>query len=260
MGMPGFRPPTPYGMMFPYLPPPYALQYPPCSYYPPPFMTPYPAGPYGPAPSGPQQYPGQPPGQYAGQPPVEWKQPRKKMGTGKLVLIIVIVLLVIGGGIAAAVLLTSGKSGSGSFSLGDASVVGANIKFRNVTLKQSGNSLTLSGRYDNKSKRKGTVYVTVEATGKGASRTINFTVPVSTGTGKSFTKKQTNSGTISEAALGTLIFQGSSDSEPSDGNVNPWDDSQSVPNDSDGTSTPSDTLPPGWEESIPDSPYSSPTI
>lgn len=180
------------------------------------------------------------------------KRPRKKMSTGKLVILIVVILLLVGGGIAAAIILTSGGGGSGTYKLGSGTVVGANIKFRNVTLKQSGNILTLSGVYDNKSKQKGTVFVTVEATGQNTVQPINFSVPVTTASGKSFSQKQSSSTKLSGATLGTLLFESSSDS----GNSLPFDTSPS-------DTEPQETTPNSSsfpQFTVPSSPYPSPSF
>ena len=159
-------------------------------------------------------------------------KPRKKMRTSTIVILIIVLLLLAGGGVAAFLLL-KGESKT-TFELGDGSVAGAKIEFNDITLKQGGNNLTLSGTYDNKSKSKGSVYVTVQAISKSTEQSITFTVPVVSGTGKSFTQKKTTSIKLESAALGSLFFQdGGSyeedqDSSSTNGSTYPWEEQSST--------------------------------
>ncbi|MCJ7745739.1 MAG: hypothetical protein MUP40_05565, partial [Actinobacteria bacterium] len=87
------------------------------------------------------------------------RKPRKKMRTSSIIILIIVLLLAAGGGVTAYILLKGEKKAS--FNLGDGSAVGAKVEFHDLTLSQQGSSLTLTGTYDNKSKSKGSVYVTV---------------------------------------------------------------------------------------------------
>lgn len=145
------------------------------------------------------------------------------MRTRNLVLVIVAAILVIGGGVAAAVLLT-GESKS-SFKLGNGTALGAKIDFKNMVIKQYGSTLTLTGSYDNKAKKEGNAYITVQAIKKGSEDEVSFTVPIVKGSSKSFTAKKTVSYKLSGATLGSILFKGEEGSEedgtnpPEDGNV-----------------------------------------
>ena len=149
------------------------------------------------------------------------------MRTSSIVILIVVLLLAAGGGVAAYLLL-KGESKT-SFKLGDGSVVGAKIEFHDLTLNQEGKALTLTGTYDNKSKSKGSVYVTVQAISKSAEQSISFTVPVVAGSGKRFTRKKTSNIKLDSAALGSLFFQGtggfeeSTNSSGTNGGAYPWE-------------------------------------
>jgi len=153
------------------------------------------------------------------------RRPRKKMRTSSVVILIIVLLLLAGGGVTAAILLKGNTKST--FRLGDGSVVGAGIKFHDVTLNQTGNTLTLSGTYDNKSKSKGNVYVTVQGVSKSTEQSVSFTVPVVSGSGKSFTQKKTTTMKLESAALGSLYFQGTGstreDSSSTNGGTYPWE-------------------------------------
>ena len=219
--------------------------------FPPAFMPMYPGGPYAmqpyfpipcaPAPYAPypmQQYPMQ---QYA-------TQPRPGLRPVYIVLIIIGVLLVIGGCVAAAILLTG--DGTSSFKLGDATVKSMDIEFRDMVITQEGNTLALTGTYDNNSKREGSVYVPVKVVSEGSQQTVTFAVPVDPNSGERFAKAKDVSFTISGATLGSLTFQGSSgydyngnDSSDSNGDDynNDSDDSGTTPKDSNGSTPPTDS-------------------
>ena len=153
------------------------------------------------------------------------------MRTSTIVILITVLLLLAGGGVAAFLLL-KGESKT-SFELGDGSVVGTEIEFNDITLKQDGNNLTLSGTYNNKSKSKGSVSVTVQATSKSTEQSINFTVPVVSGSGKSFTQKKTTNIKLESAALGPLFFVGTgsyeeeTNSSSTNGSTYPWENESS---------------------------------
>lgn len=163
-----------------------------------------------------------------------------------IIAIIVVILLLAAGGATTAVLLLLNKP-DGSFNLGSASVIGANIKFKNMRLKQNGSSLVLTGAYTNSSKKKGDVMVTVQGISNGNERLISFTVPIST-SGGSFTQRKTSTVKLSGATLGPLLFESSSSSSD-DGDTSPWNS----PSDSG-----IDTSPDGSDEE-PTSPDTSPS-
>ena len=155
---------------------------------------------------------------------------RKKASAG-LVIGIIVLLLAIAGGVTAAFLLTS--SGKASFNLGDGAVTGADIEFRGIMLEQDGSNLTLSGTYDNNSKREGDVTATVQALTGGAEQLIAFEIPVEPGTGTRFSKTKAESVKLNGATLGPLLFSSS-------GSI--YDDTSDGETDSDsktGTTTPS---------------------
>jgi len=200
------------------------------------FPIPCPPMPYAPYPMQ-QQYPMQ---QYA-------TQPRPGLRPVYIVLIIIGVLLVIGGCVAAAILLTGDSTSS--FKLGDATVKGVDIEFRDMVITQEGSTLALTGTYDNNSNREGSVYVPVKVVTEGSQQTVSFTVPVDPNSGERFAKAKDVSFTISGATLGSLTFQGSSsydddgdDSWDSNGDYNGNDsnDSGSTPKDSNGFTIPTD--------------------
>lgn len=242
----GFPPMSPYGAYGPYpsfgfFPPmPFFGGYPP---YGPPYMPPYPPpmGGY-PGYGAPSPYPGQYPQAYPG-------APRKRIKTVYIVLIIVLSLLVVGGAVTAAVLLTG--SGSSAFKLGDGSVTGTDIDFRGLLLTQKEGSLTLTGTYDNNTKREGDVFVTVQGITKGSEQLISFTVPVEPGKGKSFSQKKSSSAKLTGATLGALIYKGSTDSSDTGTNTYPWDTGTTPTNPS--TSPLNETSPsnPGTENTTP---------
>ena len=224
---------SPYGYLPSFMPMypggPYMMQ--PC------FQYPYPPVPYGPYPM--QQ-------QYA-------TQPRPGLRPVYIVLIIIGVLLVIGGCVAAAILLTG--DGTSSFKLGDGTVKGVDIEFRDVVITQEGNTLALTGTYDNNSKREGSVYVSVDVISEGSQQAVSFKVPVDANSGERFATAKDVSFTISGATLGSLTFQGSSsngDDDSSDSGTTPEDsngdyydsddsdDSDTTPKDSNGSTTPTD--------------------
>jgi len=232
----GFFPPMPWPGAYP----PYGMPYYPPMQPPPAYPgtsvagAPYQAMPYG------QAYPAQ----------------KKRMKTVYIVLIIVGVLLLIGGAVTAAVLLT-GNSNS-SFKLGDGSVTGADIDFRDLVLKQSDSDVTLTGTYDNNTKREGKVYITVQAASKGTEQLLSFTVPVTPGKGHSVNQKKTSTAKISGATLGALIYQGSSstnnsnsssdsypwETTPSNNSTSPYDNSETTPYTTSPYSTPGSRISP----------------
>ena len=173
----GFPICSPYGAYGPYpafgfFPPmPFFGGYPPYgSPYMQPFAPPpgaYPPAPYG-APAGPY------PGAYPQQQP--YPAAHKRMKTVYIILIIIGVLLLIGGAVTAAILLTGNTKSS--FNLGDGTVTGVDIEFTNMILRQSGNTVTLTGKYSNNTKREGDVFISVQGISKGSEQLINFTVPV----------------------------------------------------------------------------------
>ncbi len=200
--MPYFMPPYPYPMM-PY---PYGFG----------GQTPYQAAapyPYEPYPSVPVPYTAYPGQQQANAGAARPKKARPLYTA----LVIIVLLMLIGGGVAAAVLLTG--STNASYRLGDSSVTGVDIEFRAMSIKQSGNVLTLSGTYDNNTKYEGEVIVTVQALTSGNEQPISFTVPVVPGTGKSFSKqKSAESLKLSGATLSSLVYTGSTGSSSSGSN------------------------------------------
>ena len=209
---------SPYGSLPSFMPMypggPYAMQ--------PGFPVPYPPVPYAPYPMQ-QQYPMQ---QYA-------TQPRPGLRPVYIVLIIIGVLLVIGGCVAAAILLTG--DGTSSFKLGDGTVKGVDIEFRDVVITQEGNTLALTGTYDNNSKREGSVYVSVDVISEGSQQAVSFKVPVDANSGERFATAKDVSFTISGATLESLTFQGSSSNGDDDSS-----DSGTTPKDSNGSTTPTD--------------------
>ena len=199
-------------------------------------MPMYPGGPLALQPCYPYPYPPMPypmqPG-YQSQPYAQ--QPRPGMRPVYIVLIIIGVLLVIGGGVAAAVLLTG--DGTSSFNLGSGTVKGVDIEFKDMTLTQEGNSLVLTGTYDNNTKREGDVYVSVQVISEGAQQKVTYTVPVEPGTGQSFTKSKAASYTISGATLGPLVFQSAGtldddESNSEEDSTTPSDKEKSTPSSS----------------------------
>jgi hypothetical protein len=165
------------------------------------------------------------------------------MKTVYIVLLIIGVLLLIGGAVTAAVLLTG--NGKSSFNLGDGSVTGVDIDFKNMKLTQSGSTVTLIGTYDNNTKREGKVMVTVQGMSNGNEQLLSFTVPVGPGKGKPFTQKKTSSARLSGATLGALIYESSSTS-PSNTNTYPWETTPTTPN-----SSTEPTVPQSFPESSP---------
>lgn len=233
MGMAPFAPYGPYGFFSPYafMPPmPFFGGYSP--FYPP-FMPSYPPPmPYSAPYAGAAPYPSPYPSPYA-------QAPRGRMKTLYIVLIIIGVLLLIGGAVTAAVLLAG--NGNSAFNLGDASVTGTDIDFKDMVLKQESGQLVLTGTYDNNTKRSGDVYVTIQTASGGTEGLISFTVPVVPGKGHSFTEKKASSAKISSATLGTLIY--TSDSIDTDTSTYPWDEGR--------TTTPS-TSPRTVPETVPE--------
>lgn len=171
--------------------------------------------------------------------------PRPRMRTLYIVLIIIGVLLLIGGAVTAAILLTGNSNAA--FQLGDGSVTGVDIDFTDLALTQKGSAVTLTGKYDNNTKREGKVYITVEAVSGGTSELLSFTVPVTPGKGKSFTQKKTEAKKLSQATLGALIYQGSSSNgSDTDSDTYPWDSTPSngtSPDDGSNETTPFSTSP-----------------
>jgi hypothetical protein len=130
--------------------------------------------------------------------------------------------------VAAAILLT-GKTNA-TFRIGDGTVVGADVEFRDMVLRQDGDILILSGTYDNNTKNEGEVFVTVQAISKGQEQLVSFTVPVEAGKGKSFTQqKAAGSIKLSGATLSSLVFKGGGGSNSGNNSTYPWDQ-QSAPN------------------------------
>jgi hypothetical protein len=201
---PMFGCPYPYlGMYFwpymmPYFMPPYAMFSPP---YSPPAQIPY-----APHPAQPQPYVG--------------VVHKKKTRPLYVVLLILGLLIVVGGAVAAFLLLTGNTSAT--YRLGDGSVTGADIDFRDMVVKQNGGMLTLTGSYDNNTKNEGEVIVTIQAISKGGEQLISFNVPVAPGTGKSFSQqKSAGSIKLSGATLSSLEYEGSTETTPS-GESYPW--------------------------------------
>jgi len=162
-----------------------------------------------------QQYPMQ---QYA-------TQPRPGLRPVYIILIIIGVLLVIGGCVAAAILLTG--DGTSSFKLGDGTVKGIDIEFRDVVITQEGNTLALTGTYDNNSKREGSVCVSVNVVSDGSEQAVSFKVPVDANSGERFATAKDVSFTISGATLGSLVFQAEEGYEE-DGTQYPMDEEDST--------------------------------
>lgn len=248
----GFPPMNPYGMFagFPsygFVPPMPWPGYPPYGmpFYPPMQPPPvYPGG-YGAAGYGAGAYAAQ-----ASYPSSPYSQPyptqKRRMKTVYIVLIIVGVLLLIGGAVTAAILLTGNSNAT--FKLGDGSVTGADIEFTDLVLKQQGSSVTLTGKYDNNTKREGKVYLTVQAVSSGAEQLMSFTVPVTPGKGHSVSQKKTETAKLSQATLGALIYQGTSstDSDDSDSDAYPWEttpDGNSTSPGNENKTTPFSTVP-----------------
>lgn len=153
-----------------------------------------------------QQYPYAPgPAPYSGAPR------HGRMRPLYIVLIILGALIVIGGGVVAAILLSGGSSNA-SFRLGDGSVVGSNIQFSNMVIRQNGSTVTLTGTYDNSGTYAGDVIVTVRAmTSTGQQQLMSFTVPVVLGSGKTFSQQQAaGSLKLSGATLSSIEASGSS--------------------------------------------------
>lgn len=180
-----------------------------------PFMNPY-QWPYWP-PYFPFFYPFMPyPGAYAGyqggqqQYAYAAAAPRKRMRPLFIALIIIGALIVIGGGVAAAVLLTG--STNATFRLGDSQVVGADVEFSDMVIKQEGATITLSGIYDNNTKSEGDIIITVQAISGGQEQLLSFTVAVTSDTGKTFTRqKPAGSIKLSGATLSSLVPKSSQD-------------------------------------------------
>jgi len=237
----GFPMMSPYGAYGPY--PSFGF-FPPMPFFGgyPPYGSPY-MPPYGPPPgSYPAPYGAQAPAPYPGAYPQPYGA-HKRMKTVYIVLIIVGVLLLIGGAVTAAVLLTG--NGKSSFNLGDGSVTGVDIDFKNMKLAQSGSSVTLTGTYDNNTKREGSVIVSVQGISNGNEQLLSFTVPVDPGKGKPFTQKKSSSAKLSGATLGALIYE-SSTTNPSNSNTYPWETAPSSP-----TMSTEPTVPSSFPESSP---------
>ena len=205
------------------------MPYSPYGYFPS-FMPMYPGGPYALQLCFPYPYPPIPFTPYPMQPgypmqPYATSRPRAGMRPVYIVLIIIGVLLVIGGCVAAAILLT-GQGGS-SFKLGNGTVKGVDIEFRDITLTQEGNRLALTGTYDNGSKREGNVSVAVQVISNGSQQTLSFKVPVEPGSGERFATGKDVSFTISGATLGSLVFQAEEGYEE-DGTPYPRDEEDST--------------------------------
>ena len=231
--------PSPFmGMYFwpywmPYFMPPYSMMpYP----YGLPAQTPYPT-----YPAQQQPYPA-----YTAQQQPYVGGARRRRTRPLYVVLIIIGLLIVAGGAVAAVLLLTGKT-SATYRLGDGSVTGADIEFREMVLKQNGGTLVLTGTYDNNTKNKGTVVVTIQGISKGSEQLLSFNVPVVAGTGKTFSQQKPSSSVkLSGATLSSLVYKGSTETSPSD-NSYPW---SSTPQ----QSTPSQTgSQPSYPSSLPNS-------
>lgn len=160
---------------------------------------------------------------------------RRRMRPLVIALIIIGVLLVVGGAVTVALLMTGNTSAS--YRLGDGRVMGADIDFREMTLKQEGETITLTGRYDNNSSYTGEVLVTIQAITGGQEQIMTFNVPVSTGTNRTFSQqKPAGSVKLKGATLSSLAFQGSSRFDTDRRDSYPEDSRQSQPSDSRSTS------------------------
>ncbi len=224
-------------------------------YWMPYFMPPYSMMPY------PYGLPAQPPvpaypvqqQPYAAYPVQQQPYPgeaRRKRTRPLYIVLIIIGLLVVIGGAAAAVLLLTGNT-SATYRLGDRSVTGADIEFREMVLKQNGNMLVLTGTYDNNTKNEGKVVVTIQGISKGSEQLLSFNVPVVPGTGKTFSKQNSSSSVkLSGATLSSLVYQSSTGTSPSNSSY-PW---SSTPQTTPQESTPSQTTTePTYPYSLPES-------
>jgi hypothetical protein len=208
------------------------------------FMPPYAMMPY---PCGLQAQMPQP-GYPAQQHPYTGVAPKKKTRPLYAVLIILGLLIVVGGAVAAFLLLT-GKT-SATYRLGDGSVTGADMEFREMVLKQNGNTLVLTGTYDNNTKKKGEVVVTIQAISKGGEQLLSFNVPVVSGTNKTFSQQKTSSTLkLSGATLSSLVYESGTETTPSE-DTYPW---SSTPQTTPKQSTPSDGSQYSLPSSLPDS-------
>jgi hypothetical protein len=174
--------------------------------------------------------------------------PRKRMRPLYIILIVIGALIIIGGGVAAAVLLTGNTNAT--FRIGDGEVTGADITFSDMVLKQEGETLTLTGSYDNNTKSEGDVIVTIQPISKSQEQLISFTVPVESGTNKSFTEqKPAGSIELSGATLSSLVFEYGSTLDS--GNQDSYPYNQGSQPSTQGTSSqptfPSDVLTPDQE-------------
>jgi hypothetical protein len=120
-----------------------------------------------------------------------------------------------------------------------------------MVLKQNGDMLALTGTYDNNTKNEGKVIVTIQAISKGSEQLLSFNVPVVPGTGKTFSQQKSSSSVkLSGATLSSLVYEGSTETSPSDGSY-PW---SSTPQTTPQQSTPSNTgTQPTYPFSLPDS-------
>jgi hypothetical protein len=175
-----------------------------------------------------------------------------------ITLLVIFLLLLVAGAAVGAYFLLKDESNK-SFKLGDATAVGADVEFRDMVLSKNGDVLTLSGKYDNNTESEGDAVITVQAIGGGGSSRVAFTVPVDTGTGRSFTEQSAiGPMKLSGATLGSIVFESREeyDSEETDGESSapleveepveesvPLEEEQSVPYESE----------PGYEEFLEES-------
>ncbi len=128
------------------------------------------------------------------------------------ITMIVIFLLIIGGAAASWFVFFKGK-GAKTFDLGNGTVVGADIEFKNMTLTQKGEILTLKGKYENNSRREGTVTVTLDViSSDGTGELLSFEIPVKSLTTRSFSKTRTRKVSIKSISIGALVLSSNSGS------------------------------------------------
>jgi hypothetical protein len=148
----------------------------------------------------------------------------------------------------AAVLLLTGKTNA-TYRLGNGSVSGADIEFREMVLKQNGGMLLLTGTYDNNTKKEGKVAVTVQAISKGSEQLLTFNVPVEPGKGKTFRQqKSSNSVKLSGATLSSLEYVGGTETDTGQDSY-PW---SSTPQTTPQQSTPTEDTQSTYPSSVPD--------
>ncbi len=129
------------------------------------------------------------------------------------IAMIVIFLLIFAGAAGFYFFYLKGKAAR-TFDLGNATVVGANIEFKDMTLTQKGDVLTLKGKYENDSKREGTVTVTLDATSPdGTGEILSFDIPVEGSSSQPFSKTITKKISIKSLSVGALILSSGSSSD-----------------------------------------------